>query len=207
MLGKSAMGIMLERVLPRIAGTEFDGACVYIDSPRTIFVPEELAGTYEPEQWLAAAGIGAEEECSPVVTAAVENITAVTLLPNTAKWYLEHYFHGKVEWLSPLHEAMKAIRSAMSPAECTVAYPTVGSCYLLQYDADGLPVTAEVYPLHTAGDMIFALSALVPQDRRKQDAHPIYIYGDRPPRYTETLRRYFRRVEPIRIPRQQTARQ
>lgn len=74
-----------------------------------------------------------------------------------------------------------------------MVYPTQENVYISRYGTAGELSLAEVYPLHGAADMVYYLSELAAGERNIS----LYIYGDRPVRYTDTLKRYFGRVAAI----------
>ena len=107
-------------------------------------------------------------------------------------WLADRLGH-RAAWYSPLHESMAAFRRTEASGDCFVVYPTQENVYISRYGTAGELSLAEVYPLHGAADMVYYLSELAAGERNIS----LYIYGDRPVRYTDTLKRYFGRVAAI----------
>lgn len=171
----------------------YDRVRLFADTADTVFVPDAVAGDAAPAEWLARMGVHPSPDMEVVRTEAYEGVCAVFPVDAGIASWLADRPGRRAEWYSPLHESMAAFRRTEASGDCFVVYPTQENVYISRYGAAGELSLAEVYPLHGAADMVYYLSELAAGERNIS----LYVYGDRPVRYTDTLKRYFSRVAAI----------
>ncbi len=170
------------------------GCGFFADTADTVFVPDAVVGDAVPAEWLARMGVHLSPDMKAVRTEAYGGVCALFPVDTgVASWLADRLGH-RAAWYSPLHESMAAFRRTEASGDCCfVVYPTQENVYISRYGTAGELSLAEVYPLHGAADMVYYLSELAAGERNIS----LYIYGDRPVRYTDTLKRYFGRVAAI----------
>lgn len=164
---------------------------IFIDTNSTLFVPEEVVALSDPGTLLSAAGIEMPPAGEAVVTEAWESICAVAVLPCGIVEALRSRFGTNLRLASPLHEVMAAYRRSAVRPPCFVFYPTQENAYILQYGQSGELLAAEVYPCRTVADAVYYLHELAADQNADCKDVALYVYGDRPQRYTATLKKYF----------------
>ena len=172
----------------------YDRVRLFADTADTVFVPDAVVGDTVPAEWLARMGVPLSPDMKAVRTEAYGG----RLCPISGRYGCRIVVGGQARSsggmvLPPLHESMAAFRRTEASGDCFVVYPTQENVYISRYGTAGELSLAEVYPLHGAADMVYYLSELAAGERNIS----LYIYGDRPVRYTDTLKRYFGRVAAI----------
>ena len=171
----------------------YDRVRLFADTADTVFVPDAVVGDAVPAEWLARMGVHLSPDMKAVRTEAYGGVCALFPVDaGVASWLADRLGH-RAAWYSPLHESMADFRRTEASGNCFVVYPTQENVYISRYGTAGELSLAEVYPLHGAADMVYYLSELAAGERNIS----LYIYGDRPVRYTDTLKRYFGRVAAI----------
>ena len=172
----------------------YDRVRLFADTADTVFVPDAVVGDAVPAEWLARMGVHLSPDMKAVRPEAYGGVCALFPVDTgVASWLADRLGH-RAAWYSPLHESMAAFRRTEASGDCCfVVYPTQENVYISRYGTAGELSLAEVYPLHGAADMVYYLSELAAGERNIS----LYIYGDRPVRYTDTLKRYFGRVAAI----------
>lgn len=148
-------------------------------------MPDAVVGDAVPAEWLARMGVPLSPDMKAVRTEAYGGVCALFPVDTgVASWLADRLGH-RAAWYSPLHESMAAFRRTEASGDCCfVVYPTQENVYISRYGTAGELSLAEVYPLHGAADMVYYLSELAAGERNIS----LYIYGDRPVRYTDTLK-------------------
>ncbi len=171
----------------------YDRVRLFADTADTVFVPDAVVGDTVPAEWLARMGGPLSPDMKAVRTEAYGGVCALFPVDTGVVSWLADRLGHRAAWYSPLHESMAAFRRTEASGDCFVVYPTQENVYISRYGTAGELSLAEVYPLHGAADMVYYLSELAAGERNIS----LYIYGDRPVRYTDTLKRYFGRVAAI----------
>ena len=156
----------------------YDRVRLFADTADTVFVPDAVVGDAVPAEWLARMGVHLSPDMKAVRTEAYGGVCALFPVDaGVASWLADRLGH-RAAWYSPLHESMAAFRRTEASGDCFVVYPTQENVYISRYGT---------------ADMVYYLSELAAGERNIS----LYIYGDRPVRYTDTLKRYFGRVAAI----------
>lgn len=175
-----------------------DRVSIFVDTAQCVFIPAEAAGMALPEQWLAEMGIPTAPDETAIISATSDMICTAFAVDTAIYEWVEHEFGTSAEWLSPMHELIAAVHGSVTPSgkEYFAVYPTNGNIYIMAAAADGSASALEVYPLKSTADIVYFLNALCPTGCRC-DEMTVYIHGDRPPRHTRLLKRYFKKVKTI----------
>lgn len=182
---------------------------VYVDTSEVLFVPEEVLADGLHAELLRQAGIKIPVHHNIITTESVDGICGLYTLPAEIQHVVETHWQGTpVRWYSPLHELLAAGRQAAiitetvsddapETANATIylLYATLENMYVIGCDERGRTMLCESYPCRSEAEAVYLLSCLTgPANRRKIR---LYIYGDRPVRYTKVLKRYYPHTKSI----------
>ena len=171
---------------------------IFVDTAQCVFIPAEVTDMALPEHWLAEMSIHTAPDETAVISAPSSMICAAFAVDTAIYEWVEYKFGTSAEWLSPMHELIAAAHGSVTPSGkgYFAVYPTNDNIYIMAAAADGSASALEVYPLKSTADIIYFLNALCPTECKCNDM-TVYIHGDRPPRHTRFLRRYFKKVKTI----------
>ena len=187
----------VEKALNRFPQVNAGQISVYVDTPDVLFVPEQVLKTEKPDSLLQQAAIAIPAHHHIIVSDPENDICALFTLHEDIVRIFAAYGRGKAEihWYSPVSELLTAYRSAGIRAESYALYPTQDNIYITKFDCNSQMSLCEVYPCKTEADVIYIMSELMWISDSAETK--IYVYGDRPVRYTKVLKKYYPHTKTI----------
>ena len=156
------------------------GVDVIIDTARVTLIPEQMAGTTSPEQFLAITGQSPLADEVAVLSSAVDGKIAVLAVIKEALEALTTHFGENLQITSPL------LDNRYSHGRAFAIEVNENICYLRLYD-NGLKV-AEAIEVENNDELLYYVANLLNLTQMGSDI-PIYIIGSK--KAYKLLKKYY----------------
>ena len=164
-----------------LAGVATDGGVdVIIDTARVTLIPELMAGTTSPEQFLAITGQSPLVDEVAVLSSAVDGKIAVLAVNKEALEALTTHFGDNMHIISPL------LDNRYSHGRGLAIEISESICYLRLYN-NGLKV-AEAIDVESYDELLYYVANILNISQESNDI-PIYIIG--PKKAYKLLKKYY----------------
>lgn len=178
-------------IQPELSG-EFKAVQILLDTPDTVFVPEEALLKSTPESFLNEAGIFTGADKTSVTSPATHRLCAVMNFDSEVLSYITERFGDKTVWFSPLQENIEVKERVVLKDGGYIVNLTEKNMYVTSFNSKGDLLVAEVLPYQSDADIVYYLSKLTEYSAAEKER--IYLYGNNAKQYYKIVRKYFKGV-------------